>query len=95
MTHTLGLKNGENFYRNLKREAKKDLESKSKLEAVHRTLDHFGIRLNPQREVTAEAILRLDALQECASNAMRPEPTDVLAVAMFRLARYFKKLLAQ
>ena len=92
MRPALGLRKGENLYRDLKHEAISKLEAKRRLDAIDRTLDHFRIQSTPERNVTAEAILRLEKLQERSNGAIHPDTKDQLAVAMFKLVAYFHKL---
>jgi len=95
MRPTLGLRKGENLYQDLKHAAATDLLAKKRLDAIHETLDYFDIKSASQRNVTAEAVLRLEKLQDRSNGAMHPDTKDKLAVAMFRVTAYFQKLCRQ
>jgi len=78
------LPTGSSFYDKLKVAAERDRKAHRRLTALHTTLAHYGMAVEPDM---AEALLRMDAFY--GRRGEKPRPGDAKAKKLFEMHDFF------
>jgi len=76
---------GASFYEKLKAAAAQDRKAKKRLNALNKTLQHYGIEGHGEADM-AEALLRLDLVYQ---RRRKPAPADAKTKVFFQMHEFF------